>query len=113
MRISPQLDVSEFASAKRAKIWELSSTLHCSIVGTCLTASELRRFFVRFGDDGARTASDHDFAAVHVIEMALNHWSGTKSGIVATYNKAKYDRERRLLMDRWAEHVLNLASVYS
>jgi hypothetical protein len=30
-----QLDAADLASAKRAKIWELSSTLHCSIVGTC------------------------------------------------------------------------------
>jgi integrase len=67
---------------------------------------DLRRTF-------ATIASDHDFAPVHVIEMALNHWSGTKSGIVATYNKAKYDRERRLLMDRWAEHVLTLADKFS
>jgi integrase len=64
---------------------------------------DLRRTF-------ATIASDRDFAPIHVIEMALNHWSGTKSGIVATYNKAKYDRERRVLMDRWAEHVLKLAA---
>ena len=64
---TPQLDASEFASAKRARIWELSSTLHCSIVGTCLTASELRRFFIRFGDDGARTASDHDLHSRGVV----------------------------------------------
>jgi integrase len=67
---------------------------------------DLRRTF-------ATIASDHDFAPVHVIEMALNHWSGTKAGIVATYNKAKYDRERRVLMERWGEHVLNLASQYA
>jgi integrase len=66
------------------------------------TLHDLRRTF-------ATIASDHDFAPVHVIEMALNHWSGTKSGIVATYNKAKYNRERSLLMDRWADHVLKLA----
>lgn len=43
---TPQRDASEFASANRTKIWELSSTLQCSIVGTCLTASERRRFFI-------------------------------------------------------------------
>jgi hypothetical protein len=64
---TPLLDASEFASAKRAKIWELSSTLHCSIVGTCLTASELRRFFIRFGDDSARTASDHELHGRGVV----------------------------------------------
>lgn len=28
----------------RTKIWELSSNLHCSIIGTCLTGGELRQF---------------------------------------------------------------------
>jgi len=57
----------------------------------------------------ATIASDHDFAPIHVIEAALNHFSGTKSGIVAVYNKSKHDKERRILMDRWAEHVLKIA----
>jgi integrase len=70
------------------------------------TLYDLRRTF-------ATIASDQDFAPVHVIEMALNHWSGTKSGIVGTYNKAKYDRERRVLMDRWGQHVLKLAGGHS
>jgi hypothetical protein len=45
--------------SRRAKLWELSPNLHCSIVGTCLTAPELRQVFVRVGDADARTASDH------------------------------------------------------
>jgi hypothetical protein len=32
-----------------------------------LTAPELRRFFIRFGDDGARTASDHDLHGRGVV----------------------------------------------
>ena len=67
---------------------------------------DLRRTF-------ATVTSDRDFAPPHVIEMALGHWSGTKAGIVATYNKAKYDRERRVLMDRWGERVLKLAGGHS
>ena len=27
----------------RARIWELNSHLHCSIIGTCMSAGELRR----------------------------------------------------------------------
>lgn len=46
-------------SNRRAKIWEISPNLHCSIVGTCLSAAELRQFFVRVGDTDAKTASDH------------------------------------------------------
>ena len=56
---APGPDVADFVGPRRAKIWDLSSSLHCSIVGTCLTASELRQFFVRLGDADARTANDH------------------------------------------------------
>ncbi len=47
------------ASGRRAKIWEISPSLHCSIVGTCLSAAELRQLLVKFGDGDARSASDH------------------------------------------------------
>ena len=56
---APEPDPAHFVGARRCKLWELSGSLHCSIVGTCLTAAELRRFFVRLGDADARTASDH------------------------------------------------------
>jgi hypothetical protein len=44
---------------RRSKIWDISPTLHCSIIGTCLTAAELRQFFVKLGDTDAKTATDH------------------------------------------------------
>jgi hypothetical protein len=44
---------------RRSKIWDISSSLHCSIIGTCLTAAELRQFFVKLGDTGAKAATDH------------------------------------------------------
>ena len=56
---APGPDAADFVGARRAKIWDLSGSLHCSIVGACLTASALRQFFVRLGDADARTASDH------------------------------------------------------
>ena len=31
------------AKPQRAKLWELSDSVHCSIIGTCLTTAELRR----------------------------------------------------------------------
>jgi hypothetical protein len=31
------------AAPRRTKLWELGGTLHCSIIGTCLTTAELRR----------------------------------------------------------------------
>ncbi len=47
------------AKGRRSKIWDIAPSLHCSIIGTCLSAAELRQFFVKLGDADARTASDH------------------------------------------------------
>jgi len=55
-------------SCRRTKIWEMHSTLHCSIVGTCLSTGELRRLLVRLKVAGVQTASDHD---VHMLGVML------------------------------------------
>jgi hypothetical protein len=44
---------------RRSKIWDIASSLHCSIIGTCLSAAELRQFFAKLGDTDAKTASDN------------------------------------------------------
>lgn len=46
-------------TSRRAKIWDISPALHCSIIGTCITAAELRQLFVKFGDADAKTITDH------------------------------------------------------
>jgi hypothetical protein len=51
--------VASDARGRRSKIWDIAPSLHCSIIGTCLSAAELRQFFVRLGDANARTASDN------------------------------------------------------
>ena len=51
--------VATDAKGRRSKIWDIAPSLHCSIIGTCLSAAELRQFFVRLGDADARTASDN------------------------------------------------------
>jgi hypothetical protein len=51
--------VASDARGRRSKIWDIAPSLHCSIIGTCLSAAELRQFFVRLGDADARTASDN------------------------------------------------------
>src|SRR5271155_4195520 len=56
---TPHREASDLPGDRRTKIWELSGSLHCSIIGTCLTASELRRFFIRFGDSDARAHDLH------------------------------------------------------
>jgi hypothetical protein len=52
---------------RHARIWELHHSLHCSIIGTCLTTVELRRVLVRLKVEGAETAGDHDLHTLGVM----------------------------------------------
>ncbi|WP_082557881.1 site-specific integrase [Methylobacterium sp. Leaf361] len=47
---------------------------------------------------------------VHVVEKALNHTSGTHSGIVGVYQRHDYGEERRRAMELWAAHLDGLIS---
>jgi hypothetical protein len=55
-------------AAKRGKIWDLSDTLHCSIVGTCLSTAELRHVLVRLRVKGVEAADEHH---VHMLGVML------------------------------------------
>lgn len=46
------------AKTRRAKLSELDSHLHCSIIGTCLSTGELRRMIPKFTDLDRHHASD-------------------------------------------------------
>jgi integrase len=46
--------------------------------------------------------------APHVVEKALNHISGTISGVAAVYNRYAYDAEKRDALDRWGERLQGL-----
>ena len=59
LRLRPPLAIDKASEKRRSRIWEVPATFHCSIVGTCLSAAELRQVFIRLGDGDARTASDH------------------------------------------------------
>ncbi len=48
--------------------------------------------------------------AVHVVEAALNHRSGSIRGIAAIYNRYRYDTEKRAAMAAWARHVEAIVS---
>jgi hypothetical protein len=61
-------EASSAQPAKRSKIWDLADTLHCSIIGTCLSNAELRRVLVRLKVTAAETADDHD---LHVMGVML------------------------------------------
>jgi len=44
---------------RRRRIWEMSSYLHCSIIGTCLTTTELRQILIKVELPGAHKETDH------------------------------------------------------
>ncbi len=48
------------ASRKRTAIWDMHHSVHCSIVGTCLSSAEIRRLLIKLDVPGAESADDHD-----------------------------------------------------
>jgi hypothetical protein len=81
----PPLVVTD-AKGRRSKIWDIAPSLHCSIIGTCLSAAELRQFFVKLGDATAKTASDHTLHSYGV------HGAGKRDLIGKMLNKALDNR---------------------
>jgi integrase len=46
--------------------------------------------------------------APHVIELVLNHISGTRAGVAGIYQRAEMLPERRRALEQWAHHVERL-----
>jgi hypothetical protein len=97
------------ARGRRAKLWDITPALHCSIIGTCLSAAELRQFFVKLGDPTAKTASDHTLhsygvngAAQHdFIGKLLNKALDTRhEAAIRRFSKAS---NREQVRDLWLE----------
>src|SRR5262245_47798331 len=55
------------AELTRRRIWELGSSFHCSIIGTCLTTAELRQIFLKIGLPGLDKETDHNLHARAVL----------------------------------------------
>jgi hypothetical protein len=50
---------------------------------------------------------EHLRADPHLAELAINHTSGTRSGVAGTYDRSERLEERRQLLERWADLVLD------
>jgi integrase len=46
--------------------------------------------------------------APHIIELCVNHVSGTRGGVAGIYNRSEMMTERRAALERWAQHVVGL-----
>ena len=81
---------------RRTPIWDLHNSLHCSIIGTCLSTGEFRQFLVRLKVPGAETADEHD---LHKLGVFLA--SGPKTG--AKHLQKALDRRHRLALNQFAK----------
>ena len=64
-------------SKQRTRIWDLHHSLHCSIIGTCLTTAELRKLLIRVDVQGAGSANEHDVHQLGVL-LVRNPKGGAK-----------------------------------
>ena len=62
---------------QRSKLWELNDTVHCSIIGTCLTTGELRRVMARAVAADVSHLSDHDLHA-RAVGLCNRHNASSK-----------------------------------
>ncbi len=56
---TPHNEPAQRFAGRRTAIWQMHPSMHCSIVGTCLSAADLRRMLIKLGVTGAETADDH------------------------------------------------------
>ena len=80
---------------RRRKTWDLEGNLHCSIIGTCLTTTDVRHLLRKLKDPEADRADEH---ALHVkaVRLASNREVGGK-----LLNKA-LDRKHEILIKRFS-----------
>ena len=96
------------ANPQRRRIWELNASLHCSIIGTCLSTSELRQLLIKLQIVGAATATDHDLHG-QAVTLASSRGVNAKQlqkaldrrhrATVAQFEKAHCESEVR---DLWS-----------
>jgi len=67
-RSRPLFAVDAAVEKRRRRIWEISGHLHCSIIGTCLTTTELRQIFIKMQLPGVHKETDHE---LHVRAMLV------------------------------------------
>jgi hypothetical protein len=101
------------AELTRRRIWELGSSFHCSIIGTCLTTAELRQILVKIGLPGVDKENDHELHGRAVL-LAGKRDVGSKllqkaldrrhRSALIQFGKARNDAELRAL---WANAVEN------
>jgi hypothetical protein len=83
-------------SKRRTQIWELHQSLHCSIIGTCLSSGELKRLLIRLEVQGVESADDHD---LHVLGVLL----AARSKAGAKHLQKTLDRRHQPALNQFAK----------
>jgi hypothetical protein len=93
---------------RRTTIWDMHPSVHCSIIGTCLSSAELRRLMMKLGIPGAENAGDHDLhkqgvtiaarpqGGARLVQKALDR---RHEGAIKQFAKAKDDAALGVLWD--------------
>jgi hypothetical protein len=95
--IARQETVEEPGGTRRTKIWEFSTNLHCSIVGTCLSTGELRQVLGKLGAAPAG-ATDHELHH-NAVALAARH------DLAAKLLHKALDHRHKLAINRFARAV--------
>lgn len=86
----------EAPARKRSRLWELSATLHCSIIGTCLTTAELRQILAKTRGPEPRDLTEHE---IHGEGVRL---AGRHDGAGKLLQKA-LDKRHQATINRFAK----------
>src|SRR6516165_1784550 len=73
---APAREFTPPVARRRTAIYDMHHTVHCSIIGTCLSSAELRRLMIKLGVHGAETAGDHDLHKQGVTIAGRAHGGG-------------------------------------
>src|SRR5215470_16331220 len=84
------------AMTRRRRIWEIGGNFHCSIIGTCMTTTELRHVLARAEVGGCHKDSDHE---LHCRAVRL---AGCKDHASKLLQKA-LDRRHRAAIGQFSE----------
>ncbi len=95
-RDAADLVPSQPAKRARARLWELNESIHCSIIGTCLTTGELRRVMAKVVREGVSGVSDHDLHS-QAVGLCNQHSPAAK-----LLHKA-LDQRHELVIKRFAQ----------
>jgi hypothetical protein len=77
-RNAPKAVVNPDAPRRRARLADLNSHIHCSVIGTCLSTSELRKLVPRFKQVDRERATDVEIHHA-AVELAGEGGAGSKA----------------------------------